>query len=462
LKSNEIFSFGGHEFVQPDAEAQDSTFWADNRKLPMEGGEQRVDQLMTGLRNVPLYYWTERTIKLLGGRYIPMGSPSKFDYGPIFSTVSYNALEGLRLRAGGMTTANLSKRWFTRGYLAYGFHDNKWKYYGELEYSFIDKKYHSREFPVRSLRFTTFYDLGKPGQQGVSTSSDDLFASIKRSSVMRVSYRRANILEYNLELYNNFSVSAKANFERQEATKWLPFVTGEGKVYPHYNELLFTLSLRYAPGEKFYQSRNKRVPINVDAPTIELSHIFASSGMLGSLYTINRTELKFEKRFWLSAFGYIDASVKGGHVWSVAPYMNLFTPSTNLSYLVISDSFSLLNQMEFINDTYGEANLTYWLNGFIFNRIPYFKKLRLREVLSFHCLWGRLSDKNNPELNKSLFVLPEDAHTTPMGNTPYMEASVGIDNIFRLFRVDAVWRLSHRNAIDAPNWGIRAGFRLSF
>jgi hypothetical protein len=88
--------------------------------------------------------------------------------------------------------------------------------------------------------------------------------------------------------------------------------------------------------------------------------------------------------------------------------------------------------------------------------------LRLREVLSFHCLWGRLSDKNNPELNKSLFVLPEDAHTTPMGNTPYMEASVGIDNIFRLFRVDAVWRLSHRNAIDAPNWGIRAGFRLSF
>lgn len=116
------------------------------------------------MRHVPVYYWTEKTLRLLVSGYVHTGNPSKFDYGPVNTSVSFNTAEGLRLRTGGMTTANLSKRWFARGYVAYGFRDKKWKYKGEVEYSFRDKKYHSREFPVHSLRLTSMYDLDQLGQ----------------------------------------------------------------------------------------------------------------------------------------------------------------------------------------------------------------------------------------------------------------------------------------------------------
>ena len=102
------------------------------------------------------------------------------------STISYNTAEGLRLRVGGMTTANLSKRWFTRGYLSYGFRDHRWKYEGEVEYSFNDKKYHSREFPVHSIRATSSYDIDQLGQNYLTTYGDNVFLSVKRLPDTRV------------------------------------------------------------------------------------------------------------------------------------------------------------------------------------------------------------------------------------------------------------------------------------
>lgn len=183
--------------------------------------------------------------------YWHTGNPPKFDYGPVNTSISYNTAEGVRLRAGGMTTAYLSKRWFARGFVAYGFRDHKFKYRGEVEYSFRDKEYHSREFPVHSLRLTSLYLLDELGQNYTFTNADNLFLSWKRLADTRVTYRRATMLEYTLELYNNFSVSAGASFERQEATRWIPFTDGYGNNFGHYNELMFNVKLRYAPGEKF-------------------------------------------------------------------------------------------------------------------------------------------------------------------------------------------------------------------
>lgn len=450
------------EIVLDDARSKDAEYWAEERIVPLENGEGRVNEMIARMRNVPIYYWTERTLRLLFSGYVHLGKPSKFDYGPVNTSISYNTAEGVRLRAGGMTTANLSKRWFARGYVARGFRDHKWKYRGELEYSFHDKEYHSREFPVHSLRLTSLYDLDQLGQKYSASNQDNIFLSFKRMEDTRVTYHYSNSLEYTLELENNFSVVATANFERQEATKWIPFTDGHGRNYGHYDEMSFKLTLRYAPGERFVQGRNRRLPVNLDAPVFELSHSYAPQGLLGSMFTLNRTEFKFSKRFWFSAFGYLDAIVKAGHAWSPAPYMDLCLPDANLSYTIQPESYALMNPLEFINDSYASIDLEYWMNGLIFNRIPLIKKLKLREVVSFKSLWGHLSDRNNPANNKNLFVFPENVHVTPMTSEPYMEISAGIDNILRMFRVDSVWRLSYRNSPDAPNWGIRFAMHLSF
>ena len=96
------------------------------------------------------------------------------DDGPVRTRVSIRS--GQRLRVGGMTTSGLSKPWFARGYVAYGTRDHRWKYKGELEYSFIDKKYHSRGFPMKSLRLTRhLYDRDKIGQHYMFTNQDKYF-----------------------------------------------------------------------------------------------------------------------------------------------------------------------------------------------------------------------------------------------------------------------------------------------
>jgi hypothetical protein len=456
------FNHSEYQVIDNEAYKQDNTFWNANRDVPLDNAERKMSTMMEQLRQVPLYYWTERTIRLLVSGYVHTGHPSKFDYGPLNTSISYNTVEGVRLRVGGMTTAALSPHWFSRGYVAYGLRDRKWKYSGELEYSFIKKKLHSREFPVHSLRFTSLYDVDQLGQRYLNTNADNFFLSLKRMEDIRQTYRRRQQLDYTLELRNNFSVVATAAFERQEATKWIPFTNGYSESFGHYNEASFELKLRYAPGEKFYQGKSIRLPINLDAPVFELTHTYAPRGFLGSMFPINRTELRYSQRWWLSAFGYIDAVVKGGHVWSHSPYMNLMLPNANLSYTIQPESFALMNPLEFINDSYAMADFTYWMNGLIFNRIPYFNRMRLREMINVKALWGHLSRRNNPADNPQLFTFPTDTHTTPMTNRPYIEASAGLDNILRVLCVEYVWRLTYRNNPEAPRWGVRIAFHLAF
>ncbi len=457
-----IFDRPGRQLLSANIYNKDESFWNENRYVAISSAENSVGRLMERMRAVPLYYWTEKIIKILVTGYISTADPSKIDIGPMNTTISGNSVEGVRLRAGGITTANLSKRWFGRGYVAYGTKDHKWKYLGELEYSFRDKNYHSREFPVHSLRATHLYDVDMLGQHYLFTNPDNVFLSLKRKSDYQMTYHRVSKLEYTLELENNFSVVAGIHNTRQEATEYMPFVYGDGRSAGHFTTTSFDIQLRYAPGEKFYQSKTHRYPINLDAPVFVLSHTVAPGGFAGNRLTLNKTELSVQKRVWFSAFGYVDMIARGGHVWSRAYYPNLLIPNANLSYTIQPESFALMNPMEFINDSYASWDLTYWANGAIFNYVPLLKRLKLREVFSFRGIYGHLSDKNNPQLHPELFHFPEIAHTTLMGDTPYMEAGVGIDNIFKILRVDYVWRLTYRGNYDADRGGVRIALHFTF
>lgn len=424
--------------------------------------EANMGSFMTQLREVPLFYWAEKVLVILVNGYLKTSSPSKFDIGPVNTMISGNTTEGVRLRLGGMTTANLSPHWFARGYAAYGTRDHRWKYKGELEYSFNSKKYHSREFPVNSLRATYMYDLDMLGQHYLFTNADNVFLTWKRKPSTLATYRHLAKLEYNLELPNQFSFSVWGENVRQDATRWLPFADGTGKKYRHYSRTTLGVKLRYAPGEKFIQEKSTRIPINMDAPVIQLTHEWGPKGLLGSDFTTQRTEFSVQKRFWFSAFGYTDIIVKGGMIWSQVQYPELMWPNANLSYTIQPESYSLMNPMEFAMDKYASWDLTYWGNGVLFNRIPLVKKAKLREVVGFKGIYGGISDRNKPELNGNLFRFPTDSGTRYMGNTPYMEISAGIDNIFTILRVDYVWRLSYRDTPGADRSGLRVALHFTF
>ncbi|MDE5904182.1 DUF5686 and carboxypeptidase-like regulatory domain-containing protein [Duncaniella sp.] len=457
-----IFKRGVAQIYAPGAEYRGQDFWEENRKAEIAQGVNGIEKMMERMRQVPLFYWTEKVVKVLVSGYVPTAKKSYFDVGPMTSLVSYNSVEGLRLRAGGMTTANLSRRWFARGYGAYGFRDHKWKYQAELEYSFRDKDYHSREFPIHSLRATQLYDLDRLGQISSVHNADNFFLSVSRLPDRQMTYHRVSKLEYILETEQHFSLEARIQQERQYSTPFMTFINGYGENFRHYTINSFRLQLRYAPGEKFYQLTTGRTRINFDAPEMVISHTYAPKGFMGNPFALNVTEASFFKRIWLSAFGYVDMTLKGGHVWSRTPYPGLLIPGANLSYLIIPDLFSCMNPMEFINDSYAQWDLTYWANGLILNYIPIIKRLKLREAFMFKGVWGHLSDRNKPWLNPDLYGFPEINNTQLMSDTPYMEVGVGLDNLLKVFRVDYTWRLTYRDNPGACKQGLRFTFHFSF
>ena len=446
------------------ARRQTDDFWNEAREGASDIQKTSVEEMMIRLREVPAFYWGEKILNALINGYIQTSdTDSKFEFGPVNTFFSGNALEGFRLRTGGTTTVNLSRQLFLDGYMAYGFKDQKVKGDAIFEYSFNKKRSFRKEYPFHYLRAEYKYDINQIGQHYLYTNPDNFFMAPKRRTNNLLTYMQLAELSYYQENFKGFGYSVMLRHQKEWATPAVPFLKiqadGTTQAIDHYTSAQLELFIRWAPNEKFYQSRNYRYPITLDAPIITLKHTMARKGIFGTDHNYNRTELGLRKRFWLSPFGYIDVFGQAGKIWDRVPYPLLHIPNANLSYSIEEESFPLMDPMEFIHDRFLSWETTYYLNGWLFNRLPLIKKLQLREVVSFRGWYGDLSDKNNPSLNgEGLYQFPDNTYM--MGDKPYMEIGAGIENIFKLIRIDYVWRLSYRDHVGAPNRGLR--FKMVF
>ena len=469
--ADSVFGLLGALHVLPEATAQPDTFWTHNRPIPLKEKEDALKDLLGQLRKVPAFNAIIKTAEILITGYIPTANDkkvTKFDFGPMNTTFSANHLEGFRMRVGGMTTANLNPYWFASGYLAYGTNDRKIKYNLKLTHSFTKKEYHEGENPVNNLSFIQEYDVYTPGQDFLFTSKDNIFVAWKVGEpVTKMQYIRKSVLQYEKEWLNGLTWKSWIMNQNNEAAGTLQYIKRDesGNLY-HIKD--FTTSeigtqLRFAPGERAYNGRSGKESVfnlSKDAPVFKLSHQLGIKGVLGGDYNYNHTEISAEKRIWLSSFGHIDAQVKAGKVWDKVPYPLLILPNTNQSITIQPEAFHMMNALEFVTDQYVSFNATYYLKGWILNRIPGIKWLRLREVLSFNMIYGGLTDKNNPTLTPGLFLLPDG--TQPLGSTPYMECSVGLENIFKILRIDYYRRLTYLDHPDIKKGGIRIALRFTF
>lgn len=466
-----VFGLLGALHVLPEATAQSDTFWTHNRPIPLKEKEDALKDLLGQLRKVPAFNAIIKTAEILITGYIPTANDkkvTKFDFGPMNTTFSANHLEGFRMRVGGMTTANLNPYWFASGYLAYGTNDRKIKYNLKLTHSFTKKEYHEGENPVNNLSFIQEYDVYTPGQDFLFTSKDNIFVAWKVGEpVTKMQYIRKSVLQYEKEWLNGLTWKSWIMNQNNEAAGTLQYIKRDesGNLY-HIKD--FTTSeigtqLRFAPGERAYNGRSGKESVfnlSKDAPVFKLSHQLGIKGVLGGDYNYNHTEISAEKRIWLSSFGHIDAQIKAGKVWDKVPFPLLILPNTNQSITIQPEAFHMMNALEFVTDQYVSFNATYYLKGWILNRIPGIKWLRLREVLSFNMIYGGLTDKNNPTLTPGLFLLPDG--TQPLGSTPYMECSVGLENIFKILRIDYYRRLTYLDHPDIKKGGIRIALRFTF
>lgn len=496
-----VFKKKGKEIKDVNAMMRNDEFWGRYRATELTQSESNMGNFVTKLADIKGFKYILFGLKALIENFVETGTkdhPSKVDIGPINTIITNNYIDGLRLRASAQTTANLNPNWFFKGYVAYGFKDDKMKYLGQVEYSFDKKGYLAREFPKHAIAVSYQYDNMLPSDKFINTDKDNMFTSLKWAKQTLYNYERKFTINYEHERENGlktFAMLRHANYEpcgdlfyrtMEGETKLQEAIangTMSGEVFMQtpYNTKDITvaeatLGVRYAPGETFVNTKQRRLPINLDAPVFSLSHTFGINGLLGSEYKYNFTEVGFYKRLWLGSWGNIDTYLKGGIQWDKVPFPLLIMPAANLSYIIQDGTFNLINNMEFLNDRYASLDVSWNMQGKLFNRIPLLKKLKWREFIGIKCLWGELTDKNNPFLpeNQNDPVLMKfPGHYRAAGvyeysshvldpKEPYVEVCAGIHNIFKLLHVEYVRRLNYNHLPTANKWGIRLMIRTVF
>ena len=464
-------SNAGEEQDSPDVLKYKSGRWKKMRPIPLTAKESFIDSLSTELRRLPFFKGLEKTAEILATGYIATNKDrklSRFDIGSVYNMISYNPMEGVRLRIGGMSTAKLHDHFFLTGYLAFGCKDLKLKYNATAIYSFEPKKRHYNESPKHAFYLSSSYDMEMVGQSYSYMDRDNFLMSYSDdySSAMSAQYVRCHKLRYVHEWPSRFSVDTWLQMSDNEvvgtAAYWRINRDGTTSPVSAYRDFEWCVNVRWAPGERVYNNQSGKdnlIRMAKNAPVLSLSH---TAGILDGKCWYNRTDFSVEKRFWLSAFGHIDAKAQAGIVWDAVPFPKLYVPQSNQSLFLTPNTFCLMKPMEFIMDKYVALYATYHLKGWIFNRIPLWKRLNFREVVSFNGIYGGLSPKNTPSPTTSgLYLLPDGC--SPMGKVPYMEITAGIENIFQILRIDYVRRLSYAKGLS--RWeknGIRVSLNISF
>ena len=466
---------------------EDFQYWDEHRPEPLSFYESSVMDLVDEFKNTPKFNALLMAVDALTSEFVATvpstrWGESKWDFGPIYNTISWNMLEGVRLRIGGTTTANLHPQFFLSTYAAYGFGDKRPKGDLTLMYSFNKKRYHQYE-PLRDyLALSLNYDVQEPGQQFSVLERDNILMSIPTSKIVMKNFQyvaRGRLLYYK-ELPIQLTTKLNFDYEYNEAAGAMTYdritgydtlgiISGTQRVKAYHN-YEFGAELRYSPGADFPINRvGVETPFTLeqDAPVISIRHTIGYlddryAGGQGFFY--NATQLTAEKRFWFSSFGHLDARIQTGMVWNKVPFTKLYSPTTSTSIFLGKNAFNLMQPMEFIMDEYVALYATYFFKGWILNRIPGINRLKLRGVISFSGIYGGLTDKNNPYIagNEGLYKFPDsstfDANgeyisgytSSPIGKLPYMEFTAGFENILKFIRIDYVRRITY-NDYMLPN-----------
>ena len=473
---SKLFRSPAEKLVEADAEMRDETFWDEYRQVELTNSEGKMKSFIDNIANSKGAKYIVFGLKTFIENSIETSNPNYIDLCPINTILSGNFVDGMRSRLSLKTTANLNKHYFFQGYYAHGWGSHKNYYNTEFTYSLNPKKYLTHEFPRRLLSFQTTYDVCSPSDRFLDVDKDNVLVAMKWSETDKMMLYNRQKLSFEYETDWGLKAIVYGKTEENEACGAMSFrnlsmpamAPEEMSKHGNGDRMRTTeigVSIRYAPGETYINNKLRRRTINLDAPVFSLSYNMGLNNVLGGDYNYHVIEGHIYKRFWLNDWGKMDVHLKGGVQLNQVPYPLLLHPYANQSYIILPETFNLINNMEFMNDRYASFMWSWDLNGKIFNRIPLIKKLYLREFIGIHMLWGGLSDKNNPYLaenagNKTLMYFPEGCYV--MSNKPYTEVVLGVHNIFRLFHVEYVRRLNYNELPTSPRWGMRYIVAFSF
>jgi hypothetical protein len=460
----QLFKFSGNTRYVENPDQASEAYWEKNRDLALNTREAGIQKTIDTLNNYSPFKRAMSVARILFEGYHGVGV---VDIGPVNTFYSFNPVEGFRGRLGGRTNPKFSRDLLLESYAAYGFKDERWKGYFGATYSFSNSAV--RRFPLNQVRLWFQDEIQIPGQDLQFIQEDNFLLSFKRGVNDKMIYKRVFGAEYLKETASGFSYAFTFKSQRQLPAGALLFQYGSAErpdYLPEINTTEFTTHLRYAPNEKFYQGATYRTPILSRFPVFNLYYTYGGKNLLGGAYDFHSVQIKASKVFFMAPLGWSQVVAEAGRTFGTVPFPLLVAHRANQTYAYQLESYNLMNFLEFVSDKYASVNINHTFGGFFFNRVPLLRRLKWREMVSFKGLWGGLDDANRPTADNGLLHFPTNADGTPLtyalDKRPYMEASVGVGNIFKILRVDYVRRLSYLDHPNVTKWGIRARVKVEF
>lgn len=440
--------------LSSDVLVNDESYWDSVRPYELSAREKDIYKMVDSVKNVPLYqniYDIVNTI--LFGYY----NTKYIGIGPYSKLYSFNELEGNRFQLGARTTTDFSKKIRLFGHVAYSTKGDKLKGGGGASFLFS-------EMPRSMLTASYKYDVLQLGATNGFSEGDFLGSVFARGNNSRLNLVNEWNLKYEKEwrqgVVNTFGAQVRDIYPSPN----VQFIQPDGNALKSMQTSILQINTHLSKNEVIVRDAFDRYSLGSDYPMIDLNMSMGLKGIFKNDYEFYRLELSVDHDLDIPPVGYSDVRLTGGKIFGKVPYPLLKLHEGNSTYFYDRYAFSCMNFYEFASDMWAALYWEYHFKGFFLGKIPLLRRLQWREVFTFKALVGTLSDKNNGSLpNTSAMLFFPDGMTSV--SKPYIETGVGIENIFRIFRIDAIWRLTHRK--DRPgqnvqNFALNLSIHLNF
>ncbi|HTL81240.1 MAG TPA: DUF5686 family protein [Bacteroidia bacterium] len=448
-KPQEKDFYAGNLVVEQGAESRNDSFWVAMRHDSLNKAEQGIYDMVDSVQSLNIYKtWQDVVLTAYTG-YKILGP---WEYGPWYKTLSFNPIEGPRIRVGGRTSNALSRWWEASGYLAYGVKDQKFKYNIAFK-SFITKD------PRQLIGASYKNDLEILGLSNNQFTSDNIAATLfRRTPFTNFTHVEQYELWYERDWFTGLTTRLSVvnrSMLPLDSFYVHPVGANAWEEIPMITTSEVRLNVRFAYHDKYVSSVFSRVSVGTKWPVIQVNYVEGFRGVWKSNYQYRRVSINIDDRLRFGIVGYTNYIIEAGKTWGVVPFPLLIMHPGNETYVMDWSAFNMMNYFEFASDQYAQITILHHFDGFFLNHIPLMRKLKWREILTYKCLFGSVTDKNWNEL-----VVPTTLYKLDRG--PYMEVGAGLENIFKFFRVDVFWRTSYLDNITSTGQKVKpVGVRFS-
>lgn len=446
-----VFS-GEVDKEMPQAFDRDSSWWARKRPVPLEWPQNNIAPVIDSIERTRAYR-RYRWLGHLGTTAFLRAGPIEF--GRFYKFVSWNDIEGVRLRFGARTNLDFSEKMRFWAYGAYGLGDRRWKYYASAKFILPEVRTHWQALEFVAQEDFTF--LGQDIEHQLVTH-DNIVNSLLRGGELTKIMKIRNVgVTYERDWTNRLSSFARIHhktyfevdgvFDFERPAPW-----GGVQELEAFSTFELGASLRFAFNQSMFNNGYYRTFLNVSKPVLSIDYTWGVPGVIGSDYGFHKLLFEYYHR-WANRAGITRYGLQAGAVFGDIPYPLMFLHVGNETFLFNRFAFNMMNEFEYANDQFVHGWVEHHFDGKIMDRIPGINKLRLRTLVSANAMIG-----NVRESNEDLIAFPE--YMDELDNW-YVQAGFGVENIFSMIRTDFLWRITQRDKPGVQTFAVKVSLRPS-